>query len=175
MPEIPTQTLMLGQQVLLPAGPPLQLQACLSLSLEIKFCIRPGRNHKTNSSTVVFHSSNHTAWRRKTNLINALFKNMPAHRGNSSTREEKAEEPRVPGQRGLHSQTLTQNKTRREQGCGSRELLLSEDTSSEQLPGLKDSRLLRLEHSVSEAELTLKAIKATLRKGQDVPGVPARG
>lgn len=40
------------------------------------------------------------------------------------------------------------------------------------MPGEKDSRLLRLEHSVSEAELILKAIKATLRKGQ---GVPARG
>lgn len=53
--------------------------------------------------------------------------------------------------------------------------MLSEDTSSEQMPGVKDSRLLRLEHSVSEAELILKAIKATLRKGQGVPGVPARG
>lgn len=36
------------------------------------------------------------------------------------------------------------------------------------MPGVQDSRLLRLEHSVSEAELILKAIKDTLRKGQGV-------
>jgi hypothetical protein len=105
-----------------------------------------------------------------------LFKNVTAHSGNSSPLEDEAEEPRVPGQPGLHSPTLTQNKTRRERDCGSRELLLSEDTSSKQMPGGKDSRLPRLglEHGMGEAELVPKAIKATLRKGQGDPGVPAR-
>lgn len=101
---------------------------------------------------------------------------LTVHSGNSSLRVEEAEEARVPSQRGLHSPTLTQNKTRRERDRGSRELLLGEDTSSKQVPGGKDSRLPRLglEHGMGEAELVPKAIKATLRKGQGDPGVLAR-
>lgn len=65
-------------------------------------------------------------------------------------------------------------KTRREQGGGSRGLMVGGKTRApRQMPGVNESRLLRLEHKVREAGLTAKATGTTPKeRGRGVPGSP---
>lgn len=76
---------------------------------------------------------------------------------------------RVPGQPGLHGQTLTQKHGVNRVAEENKMLSESKDKGSKQKPGVNESRLLRLEHNVSKAGLTVKANRAAPRKGEEVP------
>lgn len=103
----------------------------------------------------------------KNQLTKALFKIEMAQNGNSSTWEDEAKEP--PSNRPTRTtKPGLKNKTRREERCGSGELLLSERHGSEEARYVGIASLAA-EHNVREAELTVKAIRATLRRGQGVP------